>query len=276
MTAPSPSQLLDAVRDIIHDVAAAEIMPRWRNLAEGDISEKTGPDDLVTVADQAAERALSPRLTGLIAGSRVVGEEAVSADPSVRTLFRGTGPLWVIDPIDGTSAFAAGEPDFTVMVALVEDKRLRAGWIIAPALGRDLWGGAETGVFRSTGAAPHQLPAPRVPAAVGSMTGILGKRNITAERHAELQRREKHFKALEGVTYAGIDYQRLAMGEVQFAAYSKSEPWDHLPGLAILSAYGFACCRFDGSPYRAGDNEGGLLVAPGEPVLAEIRGALFD
>ena len=107
------------------------------------------------------------------------------------------------------------------------------------------------------------------------MTGLLGKRNITPERRAELQAKESHFKALEGVICAGIDYARIARGEAHFALYSKSEPWDHLPGLAILGGLGFHSGKYDGSPYRPGDNTGGLLVAPDPPSFARIRDVLI-
>jgi fructose-1,6-bisphosphatase/inositol monophosphatase family enzyme len=268
--------LLDDVARIIEEVAAAEVMPRWRNLGLADVAEKMGPEDIVTVADEAAEAALTRRLAALLPGSAVIGEEAVSADPAVRERFRETGPLWVIDPIDGTSAFAAGEPEFAVMVALIEGGRPAAGWILAPALGHMLWGGEAAGVRlrRATGRG-ETLTRPAIPERLADMTGLLGKRNITAARRAELQAKEAHFKALGAVTCAGIDYGRLARGEAHFALYSKSEPWDHLPGLAIVAALGFHYARHDGSPYRPGDNTGGLLVAPGVLSFARIRQVLL-
>ncbi len=271
-----PAPLHDAVLAIIDDVAAAEVMPRWRNLKTTDIAVKTGPDDIVTVADQAAETALGRRLSALLPEARIIGEEAVSADPTVRNAFASTGPLWVIDPIDGTSAFATGEPEFALMVALVRNGLPAAGWIVAPALGRAIWGG-DDGVWRRTGQGqPEPMTRPAIPETLSGMVGLLGKRNITPERQAELQQREAHFAALDGVTCAGVDYQRLATGEAHFAAYSKSEPWDHLPGLAILRALGFHYARHNGQPYRPGDNQGGLLVAPGVLSFTQIRKALFD
>ena len=267
--------LLADVNRILAEVAAAEVMPRWRNLASGDVVEKTGPDDLVTVADREAEIALTSRLAALLPGSAVVGEEAVAADATVIDRLRGSGPVWVIDPIDGTQGFAAGEPDFTLMVALVEDGRATAGWILAPALGTGLYGGTGTGAWTTGKEGTGRLPRPSVPAAASALIGLLGKRNITPERRAELQAKERLFGALDPVIYAGIDYMRLAKGEAHFALYSKSEPWDHLPGLAILSALGFYGAKHDGSPYRPGDNTGGLLVAPDEASFAEIRRLLL-
>jgi fructose-1,6-bisphosphatase/inositol monophosphatase family enzyme len=268
--------LLNAVARIVADVAAVEVMPRWRNLRHGDIAEKSGPDDLVTVADSAAELALTERLTSLLPGSTVVGEEAVAADPAVMQRLSQPGPIWVIDPIDGTAAFAAGAPDFTLMVALVEDGEPKAGWILAPALGNIAFGGREHGVsFGRSATETVLLEPPSLPSSLDGMIGLLGKRNITEARRAEIQAKARHFKALDGVTFAGIDYVRLARGEAHFALYSKCEPWDHLPGLALARALGFEHARHDGTPYRPHAPAGGLLVAP-EGHLEHIRTVLLD
>ena len=269
-------RLLNTVASVMAEVAAREVMSRWRNLGRGDIVEKTGPDDLVTVADKAAEIALTERLMSLLPGSTVVGEEAVAADAAVMRRLSEPGPVWVIDPIDGTAAFATGAPEFTLMVALVEDGRPKAGWIFAPALETLAFGGAGHGVWIGrTGEQSEQIEAPAVPSSHGGMIGLLGKRNITEARRAELKAKESHFKALDGVTFAGLDYMRLAQGEAHFALYSKCEPWDHLPGLALVGALGFAHMRHDGTPYEPHAPAGGLLIAPNghlEPIRRVLLG----
>ena len=70
-------RLDERVARIMREVAAEEIMPRWRNLASADVVEKSGPNDIVTVADRAAEEHLSRRLAELIVGCRVIGEEGI-------------------------------------------------------------------------------------------------------------------------------------------------------------------------------------------------------
>ena len=54
-----------ALIERVRDVARAEIMPRFRHLSPGDIDTKSGPDDLVAVADRAAaNRAPANRAAG--------------------------------------------------------------------------------------------------------------------------------------------------------------------------------------------------------------------
>ncbi|MHA1152955.1 MAG: inositol monophosphatase family protein, partial [Alphaproteobacteria bacterium] len=117
---------------ILREVAAEEVMPRFRDLAEHEIRAKDS-GELVTVADVAAERQITRRLRDLLPGSQVVGEEATAEDPGLLDKFAQEDDwIWVIDPIDGTANFAAGKPVFALMVALVRRGETGAGWILDP------------------------------------------------------------------------------------------------------------------------------------------------
>lgn len=269
--------LLDQVGTVMREVAAAEALPRWRNLADGDIAEKTGPEDVVTVADRAVEAALGPRLMALMPGSAVVGEEAVHADPAILHELHGDRAVWVIDPIDGTSAFAAGSPDFAVMVALVRDRTPIAGWILIPVRDALTMGAKGGGVWHTEGrGARRQLTPPGVRAAgLGDLRGAVGRKKTDPAMQARIQAAAPRFKSMTPAICAGIEYPRLVSGQLDFSFYNKSEPWDHLPGLAMAAELGFSYAKHDGSPYLPGDNEGGLLVAPDGPTWNAIRDALI-
>ncbi len=267
---------IEQVARIMREVAAEEIMPRWRNLAGADVVEKTGPSDIVTVADRAAEVQLSQRLAGLIAGSRVIGEEGVHADASVMRHFASGDPVWVIDPIDGTSAFARGETAFAVMVALIRGEELIAGWTFAPASGEFHMGEHGGGAWRVRNGVTERLTRPNFPTEHKGLIGLLGRRHMSDARRAELRSRGAAFHELQNVSCAGLDYPRLLSGSAHFAIYNKSEPWDHLPGLAIALEQGFVYSKHDGSAYRPGDNSGGLVVAPSAEIAADIRRILLS
>ena len=267
---------IDAVARIMRETAAEEILPRWCNLAHGDVVVKTEPTDIVTVADRAAEERLSKRLADLVAGSRVVGEEAMHADPSIAGHFASGELVWVIDPIDGTSAFAKGEPNFAVMVALVRGDNLLAGWILAPVSGEIHMGEHGAGAWRERDGKMDRLPPPQIPAERKKLVGLLGRRSMTDARRELIKSRAGEFGALRNVSFAGMDYPRLLSGDAHFAIYNKSEPWDHLPGLVLAQELGFVFSKHNGSRYRPGDNSGGLIVAPNEGVIADIRRLLLD
>ncbi len=69
----------ERVAQLMRETAAAELVPRFRNLAKEDIRQKR-PGDFVTVADLASEQRLASGLAKILPGVAVVGEEAVEAD----------------------------------------------------------------------------------------------------------------------------------------------------------------------------------------------------
>lgn len=107
--------------------AAGELACRLRN-AGLDVDFKEG-DSPVTNADLAADALLKARLRGARPDYGWLSEE--TSDNPARLQARR---LFVVDPIDGTRAFAAGEPFWTVCVAVVEDGRPIAAAVIAPQL----------------------------------------------------------------------------------------------------------------------------------------------
>ena len=117
------------VAALLREAGRTEVMPRFRNLAEGAVRTKTGPLDVVTEADEAAERLITSGLYAAFPGCVVIGEEAASADPSLLHGLAGADLAFVVDPVDGTANFASGLPLFGVMAAV-----LRRGEIIGAVI----------------------------------------------------------------------------------------------------------------------------------------------
>jgi len=262
---------IDRVSTAIAEVASAEIMPRFRNLAAGDIRKKPG-DETVTIADEAAEQALTRRLQDLLPGSLVVGEEAVAEDDGVLAHLAGDQPVWVIDPIDGTRNFANGKADFGVMVALVRRDEIIAGWIHNPVTGR--WLTAELGAgARHDGA---KLTAPPPPADL-ALTGSVSFLFFPEPRRERLRAKVKAM--LPAPADRGCiarQYGDIALGRQHFGFYRNMKPWDHLAGALIVSEAGGRVAKWDGSDYRPRDTEGGILAAASPELWTRVRAFLAD
>lgn len=259
------------VARLVRQVAADHIMPRWRALAPHEIFTKSGPRDLVTVADREAEAALATALTSLYPGSRIVGEETYAADPRCFDHLGGDAPVWVIDPIDGTGAFTRGETGFALMLALVHGQSLDAAWILQPASG-DLYMGEHGGGVRlETVAGTATRLEPRPPSGVAGMAGIVsGSVFLDGQRIIRDHKRDR-FARLGHMACPGMDYPAVLRGEAHFTVYANCLPWDHLPGLMLLQEVGWTFAKLDGSPYRAGDRAGGVMSAPSAQSWREIR-----
>ena len=83
----------------------------------------------VSETDIAVDTLLRERLTGGSNAIAWLSEE--TADDAARLTSRY---VWVVDPIDGTRAYLAGQPDWAISAALVENGRPIAACLYAPAL----------------------------------------------------------------------------------------------------------------------------------------------
>lgn len=274
MTTPSDasdSGLIDAVADVIREVGAAEVVPRFRALAEGDVSEKS-PGDYVTIADQECERVLTERL-GRIHNVPVVGEEATAADPSLLNLVAGAPAAWVIDPIDGTANFVAGKTSFVVMVALVEHGRTVAAWVWHPETDAMLTAELGRGTRRNGAIV---APADRSQPA----TGILKRKYVPEPGRSRLGEFAADIgQVVPAARSAGIEYAMLIDGEIDFLFYWRTLPWDHAPCALLAQEAGLRVGRVNGSRYKPGDGQTGLLAAAPEvwdAVANEIQQAIND
>jgi len=246
----------EKVRRLIVEVADEEVMPRFEKLETGDISEKS-PGDLVTVADVASERRLTPALREMLPGSVVVGEEAVAADGGVLDLLAGDDLVWVVDPIDGTANFAAGIPIFAIMVGLVRRGETRAAWIHDPVKRMTTMALAGEGAWcdgRRLAVAPGSAP--------GGMSGALSLRFGNRQLARRIGGRSNLVGSVFNFRCAGHEYLALASGKAHFALYNRLYPWDHAPGQLIHREAGGFSARLDGSSYTPRETGGGLLLTP--------------
>lgn len=264
---------IERVTGIIREVSAAEIAPRFGQLADEDIDTKTHALDLVTIADTEAERVLTQRLTDLLPGSLALGEEAAHADPSLQArIFAGDAPFWIIDPVDGTKNFAHHRQPFRCMVGLYSGGETIAAWIVDPINGQ--------ATVAEKGAGTRYQDKP-----------VSVRTEITAARDAKgflisyaRDRIKKHYGHLDffdevaHYSCCGAEYEELARGAYDFCAYRTLKPWDHAPGtLLVREAGGYA--RYIGTDkdneYNANATAPGLLCASSEELWVELNEILL-
>src|SRR3954469_4021585 len=99
-----PGLSTDDVLDLLREVAAEVITPRFRSLAEGEVMEKN-PGDLVTAADHESEAILTRELEAGFPGAFILGEERTSTDPTTLDRYVGAEHAFTVDPVDGTKNF---------------------------------------------------------------------------------------------------------------------------------------------------------------------------
>lgn len=282
---------LTAVSELVTEVATRVVLPRFRDLAAAEISEKS-PGDFVTAVDVEAEQVITAGLTELSPGIPVVGEEAVAADRSLLRLLEREGLAFVVDPIDGTRAFVEGDPDFAVMVALVDSGVPVASWIALPAHGELFTAARGAGAFVTRGAGePERLwrggigapGADGVRERRGLSDGRLRGGVATAflpdglreEVSARVEARAPDVRGSARL-WAGATYRRVLLGEDDFIVYWRTNSWDHAPGAVLVREAGGVVERWDGTDYRVDDDLTSLLVASSPRTAAQVRATLLS
>ena len=272
------SRAIGDVATLLREAALAEIMPRFRKLASGEVRAKTGPLDLVTDADEAAERQITAGLQAMFPGCVVVGEEATSANPSLLNQLADAELAFVVDPVDGTSNFAAGLPLFGCMAAAFRHGEVIAAWI------HDPMGDDTAFAIRGEGAwisGPDGLKttALRVadPAPLDQMVGAISWTYIPGELRRQVARRMPGLASAVHFRCSAHEYRLVASGHLHVNFYQRLMPWDHAPGWLLHAEAGGYSARFDGTAYDpARHRDGGLICAPDRDSWWVVREALLS
>ena len=253
----------DALRPIVaeHIKAASNafILPKFGNLKSADIGVKTGPYDLVTVADRDAEAWLTPKLLDLQAG-HCIGEEAVAETPELRQ-HAGDGYAWSIDPIDGTNNFVNGVKDFCSMVALMWNGVPLQCWIWLPVKQKLYYAAAESGAYcyRDTSVRALQISQPTVNPLV--MRGSGNTKGLEEPYKSTVLTRMRTISGRHYIGSAGVLATRIAEGEEDFLMHGQATPWDHAPvDLLCREAGGHAAMVRTEKPFNALD-DGPIMAA---------------
>jgi fructose-1,6-bisphosphatase/inositol monophosphatase family enzyme len=265
----------EAITALLRQVALTEIMPRFRRLGSGAVRAKSSALDLVTDADEAAERAIRAGLNELHPGALVVGEEACEVAPALLDGFADAPLCFLVDPLDGTSNFAAGLPLFGMMVAVLREGEVVAGVIHDPVNDETMVAVAGGGAWlsQSSDVARRLCVGPAKP--VSQMTVGLSWSHFPEELKATATRHLPRFAGGFHFRTAAHEYRLAAAGLVDVLCYNRLMPWDHAAGaLAHQEAGGFSA-QLDGRPYSPLRRSGGILVAPSQEAWSEAREALF-
>lgn len=181
----------------------------------------------VTHADIEIERSLADILARRRPGDAILGEEFGAVGASSRR--------WLIDPIDGTSNFVAGSPQWGTHVALQYEQQIVLGVITRPALGLSWWACRGCGAYRSS--AVESLDAVRLQVSAKS---ILISSRVTMWTHEDdplIARLKRSSTWVEPELDAIL---RLAEGELEAVVDRQGKPWDHAPAVVLVEEAGGA------------------------------------
>lgn len=261
---------------IIRRAAADEIMPRFQNLAADQINTKSGPLDLVTEADTAAEAAMTAAIRARFPDALVVGEEAVAADPALRGQIAAAPLAFIIDPVDGTWNFAHGLPLFGVILAATHFGKPIFGLLHDPVMDNWIWAGAGMAP-RQTYADGREVALQIAPAGpLIAQSGYLHINLMPQDRQARIAPNLPQMGRNYAMRCSCHEYRTLVQGAVGYVASATLNPWDHAAGVFLFQQGGGVARLRDGRSYDAGVTSGTLICAPDAAMWQDLADLLPD
>ena len=241
---------LDAAR-----AGATELVERFGR-RQSQVRSKSSPTDLVSEADTSAETAIRAVLGARRPEDSILGEEGGAT---------GNGALrWVIDPLDGTTNFLFGVPQWAVSVACEDERGSLVGVVLDPN---------HDECFAATRSGPATLNGEPIEAggAEGLSTALVATgfgydSEIRARQAAVLERVLPRVRDIRRAGAAAVDLAWVACGRLDLYWERGVKAWDIAAGSLLAERVGLTVERLDESD----DGPPGILVGP-EPLLDELR-----
>jgi myo-inositol-1(or 4)-monophosphatase len=220
-----------------------------------------GTSDFVSEADLEAQRAAVAVIAQRHPDHRVLAEE----DETLGSRAAGGTPLWVIDPIDGTTNFLHGHPMYSVSIAAVIDGTPEVGVVACPSTGERWWATRGGGASKNGRGIRVSSPPDLRTALVG--TGFPFKALDRLDEYlGQLGRVLRGSAGVRRGGSAALDLAYLASGSLDAFWELELRPWDVMAGVLLIQEAGGVVGRMDGSPV---DLEDGSLLAGATSQVAE-------
>ncbi len=227
----------------------------------------------VTQADSRAEELIEKRLLDILPDIPVIGEESFA--DGKRVDFLKYDYFWLVDPLDGTRAFVAGESEFTVNIGLIYNNEPVLGVIYAPEKG-ELYAGyiednGSTKAFRyfedsETEKEMHVRQMPKQ-----GITVMSSNYNRNMPIQDEMLEKFKVQKVIR--RSSSLKICNIANGKADlYPRFGDTCEWDIAAGHAILRAAGGDIRDMSGNSLKYGGSHPKLL----NPHFIAAPIAIFD
>lgn len=206
------------------------------------VMQKEDHSSVVTEADFAAEAAMVSVIERACPAHNLIAEERGFVD-------KGAGYTWVIDPLDGTSNFAAGLPWFGVLVALLEGAVPVLGAMYLPMDDTLYVGAASEGVTRN--GERVRVTAETDPRNVLCAYGMDASSDV-AKTHCEAEALMRLVNGVRNVrmTNSLVDFCYTVDGRLGAVVNQNTKIWDIAPAWLLLREAGGVLTDTAGAPLR--------------------------
>ena len=248
---------LSRLRQQIRRLSEEVLLPRFKRV------DRSFKDDgsIVTEADLSMQNALQVMLRQYWPDVPLLGEE-MAPERQAALLDDGESTVWILDPLDGTSNFAAGIPFFSVSLALIQSGRPILGLVYDPIRDECFTAAEGQGAWLNDAllsAADTGLPLARCTACVDfkRLQPGLARRLAAAPPYSS----QRSFGSV------ALDWCWTAAGRVHLYLHGGQKLWDYAAGCLILAEAGGHSATLAGEPMFQTSLEPRSAVAALSPGL---------
>lgn len=245
----------------------AAVLESWRTRFS--VREKSRAD-LVTDADTASQQAIKDFLLGRFPEHRFLGEEeSVGKTIDETRPAPGSPPLWIVDPLDGTSNYVHDVPAYCVCIGLWADGEPVVGVILDPRMNETFTAARGLGAFLND--------KPILVSAVPTIRDAMISTGFPASYQKQLRNLETwaklsaHAQSLRRTGSTALNMAYVAAGRFDgYWAYD-NWAWDVTAGMVLIREAGGFVTTADGGaldPFRAD------ILATNGHIHAELLAAL--
>ncbi len=227
---------LEQLQQIVINAAREELLPRFTKVER---SEKTD-GSFLTEADLAVQQRIQTELQQHWPEIAFVGEEMDESEQNA-LMADQSRMLWILDPLDGTSNFAAGLPFFSTSLALLHQGDVVMGIVYDPI--RDECFSAQKGGGAHFNGEPLGQHRPQGPLHKG--IGLIDFKRLPAELATRLVC-EIPYSSQRSLGSVALDWCWIAAGRCHVYLHGKQRLWDYGAGYLILSETGGYSCSLSG------------------------------
>lgn len=249
---------LRTLRALVRMCAQEELQPRFADVARNLKLDGS----IVTEADHAMQERVRTELATHWPQYSLLGEEMPAAEQLALAVANRHG-LWVLDPVDGTSNFAAGIPFFGVSLALLVEGRVEIGVVYDPVRDEAFYAQRGKGAWLnglSLGTrAPLNLPLAR-------SIAVVDFKRLDRDMAATLSA-EPPYGSQRNFGSSALDWCWLADGRFHVYLHGGQKLWDYAAGSLILSESGGRALTLDGEEVFTIGLDSRSVVAARDPEL---------
>jgi myo-inositol-1(or 4)-monophosphatase len=203
----------------------------FTSIGDKSMVEEKGFANYVTEVDYKVQELLTEKLTEIIPGSNIIGEE------SKHNIFDIEKPTWIVDPVDGTTNLMYGYKHSAISVGLYKENAPYMGFIYNPYLKEMFF--AETGKGAYLNDVPIKVTKNSTMEECLAGFGTNPYDRSNSDKTFEIVTNLfKRCRDLRRTGSAALDIAYVACGRIDLYFEMNLQPWDYAAGFVILSEAG--------------------------------------